>query len=79
MHEPGDERRPADALTATRCRGADSVLLRAVHPRIGQFAKFAVGLARHDNIAPTLGTTTVVFYLDQYFVGSSAEPSHSQM
>jgi uncharacterized protein YbjT (DUF2867 family) len=43
--------------------GAGSAMLRVVHPRIGQFAKFAVGLSRHDNIAPALGTTTLADYL----------------
>jgi uncharacterized protein YbjT (DUF2867 family) len=37
--------------------------LRCVHPRIGQFAQFAVGLAQHDVIAPALGTTRLVDYL----------------
>ena len=28
----------------------NAALLRVVHPRMGQFARFAVGLARHDAI-----------------------------
>jgi uncharacterized protein YbjT (DUF2867 family) len=39
----------------------------AVHPRMGQFARFATLLAQHDNIAPAVGTLT----LARYF----AEPS----
>ncbi len=31
-------------------------LLRLVHPRIGQFMQFAVGLAEHDVVAPVMGT-----------------------
>jgi uncharacterized protein YbjT (DUF2867 family) len=37
--------------------------LRLVHPRMGQFAQFAVGLAKHDVIAPALGTTRLGDYL----------------
>lgn len=37
--------------------------LRGLHPRIGQFAQFAVGLARNDVIAPSLGTTRLADYL----------------
>ena len=40
--------------------------LCAVHPRMGQFARFATLLAQHDMIAPALGTMT----LERYF----AEP-----
>lgn len=40
-----------------------AVAVRAVHPRMGQFAQFAVGLAQHDVIAPTLGTTRLSEYL----------------
>lgn len=40
-----------------------SLALRAVHPRMGQFAQFAVGLAQHDVIAPTLGTSRLIDYL----------------
>lgn len=39
------------------------VALRPLHPRIAQFARFACGLARHDAIAPALGTTTLAGYL----------------
>lgn len=37
--------------------------LCAVHPRMGQFARFATLLAQHDMIAPALGTMT----LERYF------------
>lgn len=40
-----------------------SALLSLVHPRIGQFARFAAGLATHDGIAPSLGTTRFADYL----------------
>lgn len=43
---------------------AGALALRAVHPRMGQFAQFAVGLAQHDCIAPTLGTTRLSEYLE---------------
>ena len=33
-----------------------SLGMRAIHPRIGQFAAFACGLANHDVVAPVLGT-----------------------
>lgn len=36
--------------------------LCAVHPRMGQFARFATRLAQHDNIAPALGTLTLARY-----------------
>jgi len=42
--------------------GMGGAALRLVHPRIGQFAKFAVGLSRYDNIAPSLGTSTLASY-----------------
>lgn len=35
---------------------AGSVGMRALHPRIGQFAAFACGLAKYDVVAPVLGT-----------------------
>ena len=44
---------------------ASSLVMRALHPRIGQFMQFAVGLAKHDAIAPALGTTKLGDYLDQ--------------
>ncbi|MDX2092009.1 MAG: NAD-dependent epimerase/dehydratase family protein [Kofleriaceae bacterium] len=37
--------------------------VRLVHPRIGQFVQFAVGLAKHDVIAPALGTRRFADYL----------------
>ena len=40
-----------------------TLALRCLHPRIGQFARFAVALARHDNVAPKLGTSRFADYL----------------
>jgi uncharacterized protein YbjT (DUF2867 family) len=40
-----------------------SATLRALHPRIGQFVQFAVGLAQHDVIAPACGTTKLADYV----------------
>jgi uncharacterized protein YbjT (DUF2867 family) len=40
-----------------------AAVLSLVHPRIGQFARFAAGLATHDGIAPALGTTRFADYL----------------
>ena len=34
----------------------NAAMLRLVHPRIGQFMQFAVGLAEHGVIAPAMGT-----------------------
>jgi uncharacterized protein YbjT (DUF2867 family) len=45
--------------------GASGAALRLIHPRMGQFARFAAGLARHDVIAPALGTRTLAGYLDE--------------
>jgi uncharacterized protein YbjT (DUF2867 family) len=42
---------------------ASAAFTRVVHPRLGQFMQFAVGLAKHDAIAPALGTTRFVDYL----------------
>jgi hypothetical protein len=42
---------------------ASAALTRVFHPRMGQFMQFAVGLAKHDVIAPALGTTRFVDYL----------------
>jgi hypothetical protein len=60
----------AAAGTTTRVRAMPVWLARiataalcAVHPRIGQFARFATLLAQHDMIAPALGTMT----LERYF------------
>jgi uncharacterized protein YbjT (DUF2867 family) len=36
--------------------------VRLVHPRIGQLARFGAALARHDVIAPALGTRTLGSY-----------------
>lgn len=41
-----------------------ALALRCVHPRLGQLARFVVGLARHDCIAPALGTSHLADYLD---------------
>ena len=51
---------------------ASSFVMRALHPRIGQFMQFAVGLAKHDAIAPSLGTTKLADYLDQVSVSAAA-------
>lgn len=51
---------------------ASSVVMRALHPRIGQFMQFAVGLAKHDVIAPALGTTKLGDYLDGVTVNAAA-------
>jgi hypothetical protein len=48
---------------------AGALAFRVAHPRMGQFARFAVQLARHDVIADALGTRTLAAYL----VGASAE------
>ena len=39
-----------------------ATMLRPLHPRIAQFAAFACGLARHDVIAPVLGTRRFADY-----------------
>ncbi len=44
--------------------GFNAALFRAVHPRMGQFAKFAVLLARYDAIAPAVGTRRFGTYLE---------------
>jgi uncharacterized protein YbjT (DUF2867 family) len=41
-----------------------SAALCAVHPRMGQFARFATLLAQHDMIAPALGTMTLARYFE---------------
>jgi uncharacterized protein YbjT (DUF2867 family) len=41
----------------------NAALLRAVHPRMGQFVQFVVGLAQHDVIAPACGTTKLGDYV----------------
>jgi uncharacterized protein YbjT (DUF2867 family) len=46
-----------------------ATMTRILHPRMGQFMKFAVGLADHDVIAPSLGTTRLSDYL-----GARAQP-----
>jgi uncharacterized protein YbjT (DUF2867 family) len=40
-----------------------SALLSLLHPRIGQFARFAALLATNDSIAPALGTTRLSEYM----------------
>ncbi|HWO26660.1 MAG TPA: NAD-dependent epimerase/dehydratase family protein [Kofleriaceae bacterium] len=44
--------------------GGSGAVLRVLHPRMGQFARFAAGLARHDVVAPAAGTRTLASYLD---------------
>ena len=57
---------------------ASGAVLRVLHPRMGQFARFAAGLARHDVIAPALGTRTLAGYLDAAIAGSlDLRPSSS--
>jgi uncharacterized protein YbjT (DUF2867 family) len=51
---------------------ASSLMMRALHPRIGQFMEFAVGLAQHDAIAPSLGTTRFADYLDRVSLSAAA-------
>jgi uncharacterized protein YbjT (DUF2867 family) len=51
---------------------ASSLMMRALHPRIGQFMQFAVGLAKHDVIAPSLGTTKLGDYLDGFTLSAAA-------
>ena len=41
----------------------NAALLRCVHPRMGQFVQFVVGLAQHDLIAPACGTTKLADYV----------------
>jgi hypothetical protein len=43
---------------------ANATVLGALHPRMGQFLRFVVDLARYDLIAPTLGTTRLADYVD---------------
>ena len=42
-----------------------SAALCAVHPRMGQFARFATLLAQYDLIAPALGTMTLERYFEE--------------
>ena len=42
---------------------AGGACLALVHPRLGQLAQFAVGLARNDVIAPALGVMRLADYL----------------
>lgn len=55
----------------------DAALLRLVHPRIGQFVQFAVGLAQHDLIAPACGTTKLSDYVAALVSGGTASPAPS--
>jgi uncharacterized protein YbjT (DUF2867 family) len=41
---------------------AGSFALRLVHPRMGQLGEFATHLARHDVVAPALGTSRLAEY-----------------
>lgn len=45
--------------------GINAAMFRVVHPRMGQFAKFAVLLAKHDAIAPAVGTRRFDAYLGE--------------
>ena len=45
--------------------GINAAMARAVHPRIGQFMTFAVLLAKHDAIAPSVGTRRFGDYLQR--------------
>ena len=38
--------------------------LSLVHPRIGQFVRFATGLARYNTVAPVRGSITLASYVD---------------
>ena len=42
---------------------ASATMMCAVHPRMGQFARFAVLLGKHDMIAPSLGTRRLADFL----------------
>lgn len=42
---------------------AGSAVLRCVHPRMGQLGQFAAFLARHDVVAPPVGTSRLADYL----------------
>jgi uncharacterized protein YbjT (DUF2867 family) len=42
-----------------------SAALCAVHPRMGQFARFATLLAQHDMVAPAIGTMTLERYFEE--------------
>jgi uncharacterized protein YbjT (DUF2867 family) len=59
-----------------------SACFRVVHPRMGQFARFAVALARYDAIAPSLGARRFADYLTGSVGGKPAVSttlrSHSQ-
>jgi hypothetical protein len=50
------------AMPLALCK-LNAALLRAVHPRMGQFVQFVVGLAQHDIIAPACGTTRLGDYV----------------
>jgi hypothetical protein len=65
-------RRVRIAAMPTWMMAASSLMMRALHPRIGQFMQFAVGLAKHDVIAPSLGTTKLGDYLDGISVSAAA-------
>ncbi len=45
--------------------GINAAMVRAVHPRMGQFMKFAVLLAKHDAVAPSVGTRRFGDYLQR--------------
>ncbi len=56
---------------------ASAAFTRLVHPRMGQFMQFAVGLAKHDVIAPSLGTTRFVDYLSTLDAGEARARSQA--
>jgi len=58
--------------------GAAGAALRVVHPRMGQFTRFAAGLARHDAIAPALGTRTLASYLATLASEVASSPSRER-
>lgn len=55
----------------------NAALLRLLHPRMGQFMQFAVGLAQHDLVAPACGTTKLADYVAALVAGapSTGAPS----
>ena len=50
----------------------NAALLRAVHPRMGQFVQCVVGLAQHDLIAPACGTTKLAEYVARSAIARAA-------
>ncbi len=60
--EAADHRARVTGIPLALCK-LNAALLRAVHPRMGQFVQFVVGLAQHDVIAPACGTTRLGDYV----------------